>query len=103
LFGPVRSYVMGPAPILVRRIEELEWVEIIDEFGPRLDSKLSVSLRPKALLVHFGTNREALYRMEQFYAQRDVEDLLGSSVSADALHDNALARVSSVEDIHRNS
>jgi len=32
LFDSVRSYVMGPAPVLARLIDELEWVEIIDEF-----------------------------------------------------------------------
>ncbi|WP_236011752.1 DUF4277 domain-containing protein, partial [Alicyclobacillus fructus] len=83
MFGPVRSYVMGPAPVLARLIDELKWVEIIDEFVPRPDSKLSVGLRTKALLVNIGTNREALYRVEEFYAQRDVEVLLGSGVSAD--------------------
>ena len=92
MFGPVRSYVMGPAPVLARLIDELKWVEIIDEFVPRPDSKLSVGLRTKALLVNIGTNREALYRVEEFYAQRDVEVLLGSGVSADDLHDDALAR-----------
>lgn len=92
VLGPIRSFVMGPSPVLARLIDWLGWVHIIDETVPRPACKLSVGLRTKALLINIGTNREALYRVEEFYAQRDVEVLLGSGVCAEDLNDDALAR-----------
>lgn len=46
----------------------------------------------KALLINIGTDRIALYRVEEFYAKRDAEVLLGEGVSVSDLNDDALAR-----------
>ncbi|GGI96476.1 hypothetical protein GCM10010885_02740 [Alicyclobacillus cellulosilyticus] len=92
MLGGIRTFVMGPAPVLARLIDELGWVEIIDQAVGRSDYKLSVGLRTKALLINVGTDREALYRVEEFYAKRDTEVLLGEGVSAEDLNDDALAR-----------
>nr|WP_067935153.1 DUF4277 domain-containing protein [Alicyclobacillus kakegawensis] len=92
MLGGIRTFVMGPAPVLARLIDWLGWVDIIDQGVSRSDCKLSVGLRTKALLINVGTNREALYRVEEFYAQHDTEVLLGEGVSAEDLNDDALAR-----------
>ncbi|WP_245629139.1 IS1634 family transposase [Alicyclobacillus shizuokensis] len=92
MLGGIRTFVMGPAPVLARLIDWLGWVDIIDQAVARSDYKLSVGLRTKALLINVGTNREALYRVEEFYAKRDTEVLLGEGVSTEDLNDDALAR-----------
>ena len=92
MFEGIRTFVMGAAPVLARLIDQLGWVPLIDQRTARYPCKLSVGQRVKAMLIDIGTDRTALYRVEEFYAKRDVEVLLGQGVSASDLNDDALAR-----------
>ncbi|WP_169794278.1 IS1634 family transposase, partial [Alicyclobacillus shizuokensis] len=89
----IQYFKMESAPIWARLIDRLGWVQIIDEYvGSSEQCKLSVGTRVKALLVNIATDRRALYQVEKFYAERDVEVLMGSGVRAEDLNDDALGR-----------
>ncbi|WP_303802764.1 IS1634 family transposase [Alicyclobacillus macrosporangiidus] len=92
MFQDIRTFPMGSGPVIARMFDELGWGPIIDQRVAPGPYKLPVWLRIKALLINIGTDRTALYRVEEFYAKRDVEVLLGEGVSASDLNDDALAR-----------
>lgn len=73
-------------------IDRFGWVQIIDDAAQRDDNKLSVGTRLKALLINIGTDRQALYKVQEFYEKRDTEVLLGEGVCASDLNDDALGR-----------
>ncbi|MCL6443557.1 MAG: IS1634 family transposase, partial [Alicyclobacillus sp.] len=100
MFEEIQYFKMESAPIWARLIDRFGWVDLIDEHVSTSDQcKLSVGRRTKALLVNIGTDRQALYQVEKFYAKRDVTALLGPGVSADDLNDDALARA--LDAIHK--
>ncbi|MCL6445395.1 MAG: IS1634 family transposase [Alicyclobacillus sp.] len=93
MFDQIQYFKMESAPIWAQLIDRLRWVELIDEFVDASEQcKLSIGTRIKALLINIGTNRRALYQVEKFYAQQDVEVLMGPGVCAEDLNDDALAR-----------
>ena len=85
---------LGSGPIWSWMIDRLDWVTKIDELvevAPE-DCRLSVGQRVKALLVNILTDRKALYKVQQFYDEYDVQSLVGPNVTSDALNDDALGR-----------
>ena len=75
-------------------IDRLGWVSKVDELvevAPE-DCRVSVGERTKALLVNILTDRKALYKLQEFYDEYDVQSLVGPNVTADALNDDALGR-----------
>lgn len=84
---------MQSAPIWAQLIRRFGWVRIVNDFvGSQTGYKLSVGDRINALLINICTDRSALYHVEKFYAERDVEVLIGPGVVAEDLNDDALAR-----------
>ncbi|WDM02833.1 IS1634 family transposase [Alicyclobacillus cycloheptanicus] len=88
----MRPLVMGASALWSRLIDQFGWVEMIDKQADRDGDRLSVGTRLKALLINIGTDRKALYKVQEFYEKRDVEVLLGAGVSATDLNDDALGR-----------
>ena len=81
LVGDIRTFVMGPAPVLASLLEWLGWRKMIDIcIGPR-GSKLSVGTRVDALLINILTDRKALYKVMEFYETMDTELLFGEGVT----------------------
>lgn len=85
---------VGAAPLIRGLIDKLNIVEIIDEQASKAakQAKLSVGTRIKAMIIQILTDRKALYRMEEWYAEQDVELLVGPGVEAQDLNDDALSR-----------
>lgn len=83
---------MGASAVWAKLIDRFDWVHIIDDAARRDDCKLSVGTRVKALLINIGTDRKALYKVQEFYEKRDTEVLLGEGVSASDLNDDTLGR-----------
>lgn len=83
---------MSASALWSRLLDQLGWVQMVDEKVARDGCKLSVGTRLKALLINIGTDRKALYKVQEFYEKRDVEVLLGAGVSAADLNDDALGR-----------
>ncbi|WP_274435607.1 IS1634 family transposase [Alicyclobacillus sp. ALC3] len=92
MIADMRHYIMGASAVWSRLIDRFGWVEMIDKLAARDDCKLSVGTRLKALLINIGTDRKALYKVQEFYEERDVEVLLGEGVSFADLNDDALGR-----------
>lgn len=92
MIADMRPLVMGASALWSRLIDQFGWVEMIDKQADRDGDKLSVGTRLKALLINIGTDRKALYKVQEFYEKRDVEVLLGAGVSATDLNDDALGR-----------
>lgn len=88
----MQSYVMGASAVWSKLIDRLGWVKFIDDGTQWDDCKLSHGTRLKALLVNIGTDRKALYKVQEFYARRDTEVLLGEGIMASDLNDDALGR-----------
>ncbi|QSO52802.1 IS1634 family transposase [Alicyclobacillus curvatus] len=85
---------LGSGPIWSWMIDRLGWVSKVDELvevAPE-DCRVSVGERTKALLVNILTDRKALYKVQEFYDEYDVQSLVGPNVTADALNDDALGR-----------
>ncbi|MCL6626284.1 MAG: DUF4277 domain-containing protein [Alicyclobacillus shizuokensis] len=92
---------LGSGPIWSWMIDQLDWVNMVDSLvkvAPE-DCRLSVGQRVKALLVNILTDRKALYKVQEFYDEYDVELLVGKDVAPDALNDDALGRA--LDAIHR--
>ncbi len=73
---------MGGTPIWARLIDRFGWVGKLNARGYHQDVKLTPGLRIKALLINILTDRKALYRIEEFYRDRDLDVLFGSGVLA---------------------
>jgi len=54
--------------------------------------KLSPGVLCKALVVNVLAGRKPLYKVEEFYAEQDVEKVLGEGVRAEDINDDALGR-----------
>jgi transposase len=92
---------LGSGPVWSWLIDQLGWVPIINHqvrVNPD-DCRLSHGLRAKALLINMLTDRKALYKVQEFYEDHDIEVLLGEGITPDALNDDALGRT--LEAIHR--
>ena len=92
MVSDIRPLVMGASALWSRLIDRFGWVEMVDQEAGREGDNLSVGTRLKALLINIGTDRRALYKVQEFYEKRDVEVLLGAGVSAADLNDDALGR-----------
>ncbi len=92
LFNQMSHYLMGSTPIWARMIERFGWVEKLDSWGYDERVKLTPGVRIKALLINILTDRRSLYRIKEFYEQRDLEVLFGPGVSAEDFNDDALGR-----------
>lgn len=88
----MKPYIMGASAVWAKLIDQFGWVQMIDEAAQRGDCKLSVGTRLKALLINIGTDRKALYKVQEFYEKRDTEVLLGEGILASDLNDDALGR-----------
>jgi len=92
LIADMQHFIMGASAMWSKLIDQFGWVEFIDNAAKRDDCKLSVGTRLKAILINIGTDRKALYKIQEFYEKRDTEVLLGEGVSASDLNDDALGR-----------
>ncbi len=91
--GLIISHV-GSAPLIANFCDELELSDIIDRIV-RWDPKqcrTSPGTLIKGLVINVLSGRKALYRVEEYFSEQDVELLFGSGIEADAFNDDALGR-----------
>lgn len=90
----VDSHEVGVGVVVREMLERMQFIETIDEAlkWDREQCRLSPGQRLLAMVVAIVDNRRALYRLPLFFQTRDVELLLGSAVSPEALNDKAMAR-----------
>ncbi|MBE3580441.1 MAG: DUF4277 domain-containing protein [Thermoanaerobacteraceae bacterium] len=92
----MRFFRAGPAALIARLCDVLKIAEIIDavvEWDP-VQCHLSPGTRVKALIINLLVDREALYHVERFYENQDLEVLFGAEkqVRPEDFNDDALGR-----------
>ena len=83
---------MGASPIFANLLEWLQWGQMIDDHVGPGDYKVSIGTRTNALLINIATDRQALYKVSEFYEKMDTELLFGDGVTAADLNDDSLGR-----------
>ena len=88
------AYEVGVGVVVREFVRRMQFVETLNELLPWDPKQNAVSpgQRILALVIAYIENRKALYRIEEAYAHRDVELLLGQGVVAEQLNDKALGR-----------
>jgi len=73
----------GPLPLLAAVYDQLNIGSIVDELveWDREKCFLSPGQATKALVLNILTDRKPLYRMVEFYADKDVEKLIGKGIN----------------------
>ncbi len=90
----LHTIVAGASSLIKRVTKELRIAETIDSRA-EWDSKqckLSPGTRIEALVVNALVHRKPLYKVEEFYAEQDMEVLFGAGIEASDFNDDALAR-----------
>ena len=85
---------VGSAPLIANLCDELDLSGIVDRIV-RWDPKqcrTSPGTLIKGLVVNVLSGRKALYRVQKYFAEQDMELLFGSGIEADAFNDDALGR-----------
>lgn len=92
----MRFFRAGPAALIARLCDVLKIAEIIDavvDWDP-VQCHLSPGTRIKALIINLLVERKALYHVERFYENQDLEVLFGAEqqVRPEDFNDDALGR-----------
>jgi transposase len=92
----MRFFRAGPSALIARLCDILKIQEIIDavvKWDP-VQCRLSPGTRVKALIINLLVDREALYHVDRFYQNQDLEVLFGTGqqIKPEELNDDALGR-----------
>ncbi len=84
----------GADSLIAGLVDDLGIPETIDQMvdWDETQCKLSPGQRIKALIINVLTSRSPLYQVEEYYRNRDVENLLGAGVEVCDLKDDTLGR-----------
>lgn len=90
----IEMYHCGPAALISALYDQLKIGNTIDEmvYWDPAQCRLSPGTRIKALVINMFGGRKPLYRMDEFYANLDIENLFGKGVTKKDLTDYTLAR-----------
>ncbi|QDI90424.1 IS1634 family transposase [Salicibibacter halophilus] len=88
---PVR---IGSTPVIRQLMDKMGLIEAIDKLSPvkEKDCNVSVGTRVAAMIINQLSHRKALYRVQEFYQEQDVELLFGPGTKANDFNDDALGR-----------
>ncbi|MDK2799681.1 MAG: hypothetical protein PWQ70_1300 [Clostridiales bacterium] len=84
----------GPLPLLAAVYDQLNIGSIVDELveWDREKCFLGPGQATKALVLNILTDRKPLYRMVEFYADKDVEKLIGKGINHTHINEFCLGR-----------
>ncbi|NLL06348.1 MAG: DUF4277 domain-containing protein [Clostridiaceae bacterium] len=91
----VRILSDGPLPLLSAVYDQLSIGDIVDKFVEWDEDKcfLTPGQALKALVLNILTDRKPLYRISEFYADKDVEKLIGKGVTATHTNEFCIGRM----------
>lgn len=94
-WSQIKTFRAGTTNLVAALCEELGLGEIINRLVTWDEKQCSLSpgTLAKAVLINIMDDRQALWRVEEYFAQRDTEALLGKGVTPDLLNDDALGRM----------
>jgi len=89
-----KIYSDGPLPLLSAVYDQLGIGNIVNEFVKWDKNKcfLNPGQAVKALVLNILTDRKPLYRMVEFYADKDVEKLIGKGINHTHINEFCLGR-----------
>ncbi|MFS0724191.1 DUF4277 domain-containing protein [Paenibacillus sp. 1P07SE] len=93
-FENMVSISAGPTQLIAALCDEIGLEDLINDslaWGPAY-CKLSPGTHIKAMVINILCSRMPLYRISEFYATQDVEQLFGAGCDAAAFNDDALGR-----------
>lgn len=96
----IKTSIDGPIPLILKYCRKLKIAEYINRKVVYDKNKRIVSpgTAIEALIANILTNKKALHKVDEFYAEKDVEKYFGSSIDAKNLNDDALGR--SLDDLY---
>ncbi|MGG5252409.1 IS1634 family transposase [Neobacillus sp. SM06] len=85
---------VGPSMLLSKLMDEIRFVEIINESLTWDQERCSLSpgTRIKALILNILCQGNPLYKVKEFYEKQDIEFLFGPDTTAEQFNDDALGR-----------
>ena len=91
----ITPVVDGPIPLILCHARKLGIADEIDDRTARNDEKSIISTGKgiEAIIANILTDRKALYKIQQFYAGKDVEKFFGPKIKAEHFNDDALGRI----------
>src|ERR687887_1597228 len=88
----IEGYPVHHLPIIKAYAAQLGLVSLINHYVPT-EMGVDAGTVVLALVLDTLSGRSPLYRLEEFFAQQDIELLLGKAVSPQALNDDTVGRV----------
>src|ERR687887_340549 len=88
----IEVYPVHHLPIIKAYADQLGLVSLINHYVPTA-MEVDAGTVVLALVLDTLSGRSPLYRLEEFFAQQDIELLLGKAVSPQALNDDTVGRV----------
>jgi transposase len=91
----IKTFRAGTTNLIAAMCEELGFEQIVNRmvtWDPK-QCLLSPGTLAKAVVINILDDRHALWRMEEYFAQRDTEALFGAGVTPAHLNDDALGRM----------
>jgi len=84
----------GADSLIAGLVDDLKIPQTIDQmiYWDETQCKLSPGQRIKALIINVLTSRRPLYQVEEYFRNRDLENLIGAGVKAENLTDDTLGR-----------
>lgn len=94
-WSQLKTFRAGTTNLVAAMCEELGVEEIINRLVTWDEKQclLSPGTLAKAVLINIMDDRHALWRVEEYFAHRDTEALLGKGVTPELLNDDALGRM----------
>jgi transposase len=89
----VETYTANSAPVFAALFDELGITQLFNELleWDQTQCKVDPGRRAKALAINILDSRKPLYRVEEYYKNKDISNLIGADVKAGDLNDDCLA------------
>src|ERR687884_278980 len=88
----IEVYPVHHLPIIKAYADQLGLVSLINHYVPT-EMEVDAGTVVLALVLDTLSGRSPLYRLEEFFAQQDIELLLGQAIPPQALNDDTAGRV----------
>ncbi|SNS30777.1 protein of unknown function [Anaerovirgula multivorans] len=91
----ITSVIDGPIPLILSHARKLGIADEINSRTTRDDEKsiISTGMGIEAIIANILTDRKALYKIQEFYADKDVEKFFWPGIQAKHFNDDTLGRI----------
>ena len=91
----ITPVIDGPIPLILSHARKLGIADEINSRTTRNDEKsiISTGMGIEAIIANILTDRKALYKVQEFYEDKDVEKFFGPGIQAKHFNDDTLGRI----------